>query len=320
MKKPRTSRVTPQPRPEADGGLRGAASSGDGLHEAVMQQLNKVAAQPLAAGLYIVATPIGHLADITLRALTTLAAVDLILCEDTRHSRKLLTAYGLGRPLRAYHDFSSETERTDILDRIASGSAIALISDAGTPLVSDPGYKLVRAALLLGIRVIPIPGASAVLAALVASGLPSDQFHFAGFMPRKDKGRRDKLVAMEDIPGTLIFFETGPRLLETLEAINDMLPGRTLTVARELTKLHETVITGSFADIAERLGDGEPIGEIAVLISPQEERPVDENAIAEALQKALKTETLKKSVEEVTKRFDAPRNMVYNLALKLRGA
>jgi len=174
-----------------------------------------IAPVELAAGLHVVATPIGHLGDVTLRALATLAAADLVLCEDTRVTRKLLDRYGLNPPLLAYHDHNAAEVRPRILRRLADSAAIALVSDAGTPLISDPGYKLVAAALEAGHRVYPVPGASALLAALVAAGLPTDRFYFEGFLPSKAGQRRNRIAELVEIPATLVLYETGPRLAES---------------------------------------------------------------------------------------------------------
>lgn len=217
------------------------------------RQLGKLGSAPLAAGLYAVSTPIGNLADISVRALFTLANADILLCEDTRHSRKLLSAYGIGRKLVAYHDFSGDKDRDRVLGALRAGKSVALISDAGTPLVADPGFKLVRAAIAEGVPVFAIPGPSALLAALVTSGLASDRFYFGGFLPPKDGARREELEAVQAVPGTLIYFESGARLEKTLEALEIIFPDRLVAIARELTKLYETVLRGSAHEMLEEI-------------------------------------------------------------------
>ena len=177
------------------------------------------ATPPLAPGLYVVATPIGNLRDITLRALDTLAACDLLLCEDTRVSLKLLARYGIRAPIKPYHEHNAERMRPVVLDRLQKGEAVALISDAGTPLLSDPGYKLVRAAIEKGVRVFPVPGPSALTAALSVAGLPTDRFFFAGFLPPREQARKKAIAALKDVPGTLVFFEAPQRLAGALAAL-----------------------------------------------------------------------------------------------------
>ena len=207
----------------------------------------------LAPGLHIVATPIGNLGDITLRALATLAGADLIACEDTRVTRKLLDRYGIATPLTPYHDHNAAKARPALLRRLAEGAAIALVSDAGTPLISDPGFKLVRAAQEAGHPVTALPGASAVLAALAVAGLPTDQFFFAGFLPPKQAARRARIAELARIPATLVLFETGPRLAATLADLAAGLGRREAAVCRELTKLHEEVRRGDLATLAQSL-------------------------------------------------------------------
>jgi 16S rRNA (cytidine1402-2'-O)-methyltransferase len=281
-------------------------------------QLDKLSSAPLTPGLYLVSTPIGNLGDISLRALHTLAAADLVFCEDTRHSRKLFSAFGLGRKLETYHDFSGERDRARILDALGDGKSVALLSDAGTPLIADPGFKLVRAAIAAGFSVFPVPGPSAVLAALVASGLPSDQFFFGGFLPHKAAARRNALEALRSIPGTLIFFETASRLASTLDALSTIWPDRTVALARELTKLHEAILRGSPRLLADLVRDNPPLGELVLLIGPGEPHLATEADIEAELRLAMKTLSLKKAVEKVAKGLGAGKKVVYNLALKLR--
>src|ERR1700738_5047519 len=228
-----------------------------------------VIAPPLLPGLYLVATPIGNLRDITLRALEVLAAADLIACEDTRRSRKLLDHYGVGRPVCPYHDHKSAMVRPKLLGRLAQGEAIALISDAGTPLVSDPGYKLAREAREQGHNVTALPGPSALLAALTVSGLPTDRFLFEGFLPVKEAQRHSRIDALKSVPATLIIFETGPRIAAALGDPAAGLGVRGVRVCRELTKLHEEVCRGELAALGRAYaGDAEVRGEIVIVIGP----------------------------------------------------
>jgi 16S rRNA (cytidine1402-2'-O)-methyltransferase len=281
-------------------------------------QLGKLAASPLAPGLYLVSTPIGNLGDISLRALFILASADVALCEDTRHSRKLLSAYGIRRRLEAYHDFSSSGDRARILAALAAGKSVALISDAGTPLVADPGFKLVRAAIAEGFDVFAIPGPSAILAALVTSGLPPDQFFFGGFLSPKEGARRDQLEAARALPGTLIFYESGSRLEETLQALHAVFPDRSIVIARELTKLYEALMRGKATELLTEIRANPPAGEFVILIGPGEAQSATETDIRRALQSAMGRMSLKEAVEEVAKGLGAGRKMVYNLALKIR--
>src|SRR3990167_7083828 len=223
----------------------------------------------VAPGLYIVSTPIGNLRDITLRALDILSGVEEVLAEDTRVASKLLSAYGLKARLSPYHDHNGAERRPGLLKRLQDGARIALISDAGTPLVSDPGWKLVHEALEQGIRVYPVPGASALLAGLVASALPSDRFLFAGFLPPKSGARRIEIEALTQVPATLVFYESGPRLAETLGDLAAVLGPRDCAVARELTKLFEETRRGSLADLAAHYETAcPPRGEIVLLVGP----------------------------------------------------
>jgi 16S rRNA (cytidine1402-2'-O)-methyltransferase len=276
-----------------------------------------VIAPPLPAGLHLVATPIGNLGDITMRALEALAAADLIACEDTRVTRKLLDRYGIATPLTPYHEHNAAQARPKLLARLAAGAAVALVSDAGTPLVSDPGYKLVRAARDLGARVTALPGASAVLAALTVSGLPTDRFLFGGFLPAKEGPRRSRIAELARIPATLVLFETGPRLAAALADLAAGLGAREAAVCRELTKLYEEVRHGELATLArEAAAAGEPRGEIAIVIAP----PAIEDEAAgpdlDALvREALSRLSVKAAVAEVAAVTGAPRREVYQRAL-----
>ncbi|MGN6550251.1 MAG: 16S rRNA (cytidine(1402)-2'-O)-methyltransferase [Pararhizobium sp.] len=229
-----------------------------------------IAARPIEAGLHLVATPIGNLADVTLRALETLAAADIVACEDTRVTRVLLDRYGIAVRPRPYHEHNAETAGPKLIAALSEGKSVALVSDAGTPLVSDPGYRLAGAAIAAGNRVVPVPGASAPLAALLASGLPNDSFFFAGFLPARDKARRERLQALSAVPGTLLFFESPHRIAATLEAAGAVLgANRPAAVCRELTKAHEETRRGTLAELAAEFGARDSIrGEIVLAVGP----------------------------------------------------
>jgi len=274
---------------------------------------------PLAPGLYIVSTPIGNLRDLTFRALDVLAAADLILAEDTRVSGKLLSAYGLSKKLERYDDHTGDRARPRILEQLAGGARIALISDAGTPLVSDPGYKLVREAAAQGLAVIPIPGASAVLAALAVAGLPTDRFLFAGFPPPKSAARRTMFGELAGIRATLVFYETGPRLAESLADMAAVFGPREAAVARELTKLYETCIRGPLPDLAADPRLQSPKGEIVVLVGPGREEAATAEDADRALADALKRLPPTEAAAEVAKALGLPRRELYRRALDLKG-
>ncbi|HEX2449378.1 MAG TPA: 16S rRNA (cytidine(1402)-2'-O)-methyltransferase [Methyloceanibacter sp.] len=277
--------------------------------------------RPLAPGLYLVATPIGNLADISLRALAVLARADLIAAEDTRHSKKLLSHFGLRGELTPYHEHNAEKERPRLLASLRAGQSVALISDAGTPLVSDPGYKLVREALDQGLTVTSIPGPSAALAALTSAGLPTDTFLFAGFLPQKTGPRRSRLEQLKVAPATLIFFETAPRLAKSLADMADLLGSREAAIAKELTKLHESVTRGRLDTLAAAFADGEALkGEFVVVVAPpagDAAEPSDE-MIVEQLSKALKLESFRDAVRSVAEVLNVGRARVYELGLKLK--
>jgi len=229
----------------------------------------EVAARPLEPALYVVATPIGNLGDITLRALETLAAADVIACEDTRVTRVLLDRYGIRTRLFAYHEHNEAEAAPRLIGSIAEGRSVALVSDAGTPLVSDPGYRLVVRAVEQGVRVVPLPGPSAVLAALSASGLPSDSFLFAGFLPVKDGQRRSRLEALKSVPATLIFFESPRRLDDTMRAMADVFGDRPAAVGRELTKTFEEFRRGTLSELAAHYAATDaPKGEAVICVGP----------------------------------------------------
>lgn len=225
-------------------------------------------APTLPPALYVVATPIGNLGDITIRALQTLAGADRIACEDTRRSATLMRHFSIKAPLFPYHEHNAARQRPKLLSMIKDGEAVALITDAGTPLVSDPGYKLVKDCAEAGIDVVPLPGASAMLAGLSGAGLPSDRFWFEGFLPAKSKARRDRIAEIAAIPGTLILFEAPSRLAASLSDLLDILGDREAVVARELTKLHETFARGTLASLTADFGSENIKGEIVLMIGP----------------------------------------------------
>jgi 16S rRNA (cytidine1402-2'-O)-methyltransferase len=272
----------------------------------------------LAPGLHIVATPIGNLGDITLRGLAALAGADLIACEDTRVTRKLLDRYAIATPLTPYHDHNAAQVRPALLRRLAEGAAIALVSDAGTPLISDPGFKLVRAAHDAGHAVTTLPGASSLLAALAVAGLPTDQFLFAGFLPPKAAARRARIAELGRIPATLVLFETGPRLAATLADLADGLGPREAAVCRELTKLHEEIRRGDLATLSQNCAGSELRGEIVVVIGPPAAPAQVSASDADALlRQALNRVSLKDAVGEVADITGLPRRELYQRALVL---
>jgi 16S rRNA (cytidine1402-2'-O)-methyltransferase len=274
----------------------------------------------LAPGLHLVATPIGNLRDITLRALETLAAADVIACEDTRVTRKLLDHYGITTPLTPYHEHNAAAARPKLLERMAAGQAVALVSDAGTPLVSDPGYKLVRAAQAAGHPVTAAPGASAALMALSVAGLPTDRFFFEGFLPAKDGQRQARIAELARVPATLILFETGPRLPRTLAALATALGPREAAVCRELTKLHEEVRRGELPALARAYEDGaESRGEMVIVVAPPAADAGQSSAddTDELLRRALGHGSVKDAVSEVAAATGRPRREVYQRALVL---
>jgi 16S rRNA (cytidine1402-2'-O)-methyltransferase len=270
-----------------------------------------------SAGLHVVATPIGNLGDITLRALATLAGADVIACEDTRVTRKLLDRYGITTPLAPYHDHNAASARPRLLRRLADGGSVALVSDAGTPLVSDPGYKLVRAAQEAGHAVMTVPGASATLAALTVAGLPTDQFFFAGFLPPKQAARRARIAELARIPATLVLFETGPRVAATLSDLAAEFGDREAAICRELTKLHEEVRRGSLATLTQAAGTSETRGEFVLVIAAAATAQPDANDADTLLRQALARVSLKDAVGEVAVATGMPRRELYQRALAL---
>ena len=272
--------------------------------------------------LYIVATPIGNLEDITLRALRILKEADLIAAEDTRHSRKLLTHFGISRPLTSYFDHNKEVKGAAILERLREGQNVALITDAGTPCVSDPGYQLVRDAVAVGVRVVPIPGATAAMTALSASGLASDSFTFAGFLPNRQGKRRERLQSLRDEPRVVIFYEAPQRLVAALADMGEVCGDRQVVVARELTKIYEEFVRGNVSDVMARFAAAPVKGEVVILLSPSDEAPSagDTVSATELLEHCLRAGmTLKDAVRRVTQETGLARGEVYAEALRVKG-
>ncbi len=271
-------------------------------------------------GLYIVATPIGNLGDMTERAIATLNGADIIACEDTRVTAVLLRRYGIATPMLAYHDHNADRVRPQLMDRLAAGAVVALVSDAGTPLISDPGYKLVRDCADAGIATIPIPGASALLAALVVAALPTDQVLFAGFLPAKSTARRETLTTMKALQATLVFYESPQRLAESLADLATVFGDRPVSVCRELTKLHEEVRRGSLAELAAAYGAADtPKGEVVVVVggAAANQTEVDDDAIDAALKSAMASMSVRDAAASVATALGQPRRLVYARALAM---
>ncbi|WP_224704244.1 16S rRNA (cytidine(1402)-2'-O)-methyltransferase [Devosia aquimaris] len=276
-------------------------------------------APPLAPGLYVVATPIGNLRDITIRALETLAAADAILCEDTRMSARLLDHYGIKARRIALHEHNERAKADDIVARIAAGQSLALISDAGTPLLSDPGFPLIRALAEAGLPVYPIPGASALLSALVTAGLPTDAFAFHGFLPPKAGARANAIRALSDSRETLVFYESPRRLDDTLAAMAELWGDRQAAVALELTKRFERVMRGTLAELAAQFADAETRGEAVIVVAgAAEAAQPDEADWQAALLAEMASQPLRAAVDAVTARFGLKRKEVYDAALALK--
>jgi 16S rRNA (cytidine1402-2'-O)-methyltransferase len=272
----------------------------------------------LLAGLYIVATPIGNLRDITLRALETLAAADLVACEDTRVTRKLLDHYGIAAAMTPYHEHNAAAARPKLLARLAAGEAIALVSDAGTPLISDPGFRLVIGAREAGHSVFALPGASSVLAALTVSGLPTDRFFFEGFLPSKPGQRRARIAELAAIPATLVLFEAGSRIVASLTDLAEAFGDRAAAVCRELTKLHEEVRTAPLSALAQEADVLETRGEFVIVIAPPSEPAASsDDDVDDLLREALARLTVKDAVAEIALATGRHRRDVYQRALEI---
>jgi len=274
--------------------------------------------EPIRPGLHVVATPIGNLGDISFRALATLAAADAVIAEDTRVTKTLLAHYGISTPLVAYHEHNAAVIRPHLLARLAGGAALALVSDAGTPLISDPGFKLVSEALAQNVEVVSVPGASALLAALVVAGLPTDRFFFEGFLPPKSSARRTRIAELSSIPGTLVFFESPRRLAETLADLAAVLGAREAAIARELTKHFETVRRGLLPDLATVIAaEDPPKGEIVLLVGPPGIQPLVQEELDARLGKALEGLSVKDAAAVVSAETGQPRRRIYARALEL---
>jgi len=274
----------------------------------------------LRNGLYIIATPIGNLQDISPRAVETLRDADIIACEDSRVSKKLFSLLGisLNKKFISYEDHSEEQKAQSIIDLINQGNSIALISDAGSPLISDPGYKLVRLCREQEIYVTAIPGACAVITALQLSGLPTNRFMFAGFIPNKDKARGDLFEELKDINTTLVFYETAPRLLKTLQKASEIFGNREIAVSRELTKMYEESVCGNFEEVISHFTENEPRGEFVLTIAPPQEKQSSADDVKEILRKRLSETSLKTAVKEVSTEYKLAKNEVYAMALELK--
>jgi 16S rRNA (cytidine1402-2'-O)-methyltransferase len=280
-------------------------------------------AERIEPGLHLVATPIGNLKDISFRALSTLAAADAVIAEDTRVTKTLLAHYGISTPLVAYHEHNAKVIRPHLLARLEAGAKLALVSDAGTPLVSDPGFKLVQEALEKGVHVTSVPGPSAVLAALVVAGLPTDRFFFEGFLPHKSGPRRARLAELAHIPGTLVFFESPRRLVETLADCAAALGKRDAAIARELTKLFESVRRGALDELAVALAEEDPPkGEIVLLVAPPGAGAAQTAAadLDAKIEEALAAHSVKDAASVVSAATGQPRRQVYARALELAAA
>jgi 16S rRNA (cytidine1402-2'-O)-methyltransferase len=271
--------------------------------------------------LYIIATPIGNLEDITFRAVRLLKEVALVAAEDTRHSRKLLTHFGISTPLTSYYDHNQSLKGERILAALREGKQVALISDAGTPCISDPGYQLVRDALAEGIKVVPIPGPCAAITALSAAGLPTNSFTFAGFPPNKEGKRRSFLASLANAHGTIVLYEAPHRLAATLADINTILGERQVVVARELTKIYEELLLGNTVQVRELVQNGRERGEVVILIAPADENTVVQEGLSTEEQLAAilaKGHTVKEAAALVAATTGLPRRELYAQALLLR--
>ena len=269
-------------------------------------------------GLHLVATPIGNLGDITLRALETLAGVDIIACEDTRITRRLTERYGITAQLKPYHEHNAALARPKILERLAQGASIALVSDAGTPLISDPGFKLVREVCAAGFSVIALPGPSSVLTALAVAALPTDRFFFEGFLPSKETARRARLAELSRINATLVMFDSGNRVQDTLADLAAIMGERDAAICREMTKLHEDIKRGPVAELARTADTLETRGEFVLVIGPPAGTAImGENELDELLLTSLKRDSVKDAVAHAVELSGRPRREIYARALEL---
>lgn len=316
-------RTEPESYPAEPKAREGAGKSSPPIARTGGQNKTGANLSALTPGLYITATPIGNASDITLRALDVLKSCDAIVAEDTRVTSRLLAIHGISRPFLIYNDHNAPAVRPKLLQRLREGARLALVSDAGTPLVSDPGHKLVTAAQEEGISVFPVPGPSAALAALIVSGLPNERFLFSGFLPAKSGERRTALGELGAVPATLIFFESAQRLAETLTDMAEILGAREAAVTRELTKLHEEVRRGPLAELAAFYAKaGAPKGEITLVVGPparQESQgnPVQIDALLAQILPFMPVRSAAALIADLT---GVPRRAVYNRAIALKGA
>lgn len=280
----------------------------------------KPSAQSVSSGLYIVATPIGNARDITLRALDVLTNADLVLCEDTRVTSKLFARHSISNTLMAYHEHNAKHVRPEIIKRLKNGGTVALVSDAGTPLVSDPGYRLVESCIEEGITLTTIPGASAVLSALVLSGLPTDRFFFHGFLPNKTVGRQKALAEIKDVPGSLVFLESAKRLAASLSDMAEVLGPRPVAVTRELTKIYEEIKRGSLEHLSQFYREnGPPKGEVTIVVGPPQpvKAPVGDELDA-LISDALSRFSVKEVARQISLETGLAKRLIYNRALELK--
>jgi 16S rRNA (cytidine1402-2'-O)-methyltransferase len=278
-----------------------------------------LSAPKAAPGLYVVATPIGNLGDITVRALEILAGVDFIACEDTRITRRLMERYGISAPLRTYHEHNAADARPKMLESLAQGQSVALVSDAGTPLISDPGFKLVREVCAAGHAVTALPGPSSVLAAMSVAALPTDRFFFEGFLPPRQSARRARLTELARIDATLVLFEAGNRVQETVRDLSLVMRSRDVAICRELTKLHEEVTRGTIGELADHAPELDARGEFVLVIGPPAETssPVSADELDAMLRRQLEQGSVKDAVSHVVEMSGLPRRQVYARALEL---
>jgi 16S rRNA (cytidine1402-2'-O)-methyltransferase len=298
--------------------MKRAAQDYSVVAQAALKASEEAATSKPTAGLYLVATPIGHSGDITLRALHLLAQADFVACEDTRVTGTLLTRYGIKAKLLPYHDHNAERQRPALLDKMLAGNVVVLVSDAGTPLIADPGYKLVQACLAEKISVTSLPGANAVLTALQLSGLPSDQFFFGGFLPAKTVARRQAIAAIKTVAATLIFYEAPSRITATLQELAEILGDRPAAVARELTKMFEEVRRGNLADLAKNFALQTTKGECVIMVgAAPEAAESDSNEVDALLRRTLKTHSVRDAAALVTAATAGNKRDIYARALSL---
>lgn len=302
------TKPSPASSPDSDSSVRSFAVAG---------QL--VSAPRVTPGLYLVATPIGNLGDITLRALETLAGVDIIACEDTRITRRLLERFSIAATLKQYHEHNAEQARPKILEALANGSSIALVSDAGTPLISDPGFKLVREVSAAGFPVIALPGPSSVLTALSVAALPTDRFFFEGFLPSKQTARRTRITELARIDATLVMFESGARVQDSLQDLASIMGAREAAICREMTKLHEEVRRATLAELAAISDTLESRGEFVLVVGPPaaDAGAMSEDALDDLLRDALTRSSVKDAVAHAVEISGRPRREIYARALEL---